>query len=161
AWSENYILPISHDEVVHGKGSLAGKMPGDTWRKLANTRALLAFMWAHPGKQLLFMGCELGDEREWSETRGLDWDLLADPARAGVRRLVRDLNTAYRATPALWAQDTTPTGFRWICPDDSANNTLSFIRIAPDGSTLVCVVNFAALPHDNYRIGLPGAGTWA
>ncbi|GII21456.1 1,4-alpha-glucan branching protein GlgB [Planosporangium mesophilum] len=160
AWSENYVLPISHDEVVHGKGSLVGKMPGDLWQKLANARALLAFMWAHPGKQLLFMGSELGDDREWSEERGLNWDLLSDPARAGVQRLVQDLNTAYRSTPALWSQDTSPAGFRWISSEDSANNTFSFVRLAPDGSPLVCVVNFASVPHEDYRIGLPRAGTW-
>ncbi|WP_433553687.1 1,4-alpha-glucan branching protein GlgB [Micromonospora zamorensis] len=160
AWSENYVLPISHDEVVHGKGSLAGKMPGDTWQRLANVRALLAYMWAHPGKQLLFMGSELADDREWSEERGLDWYLLHDPARAGVQRLVGDLNRVYRDTPALWAQDTEPAGFRWIAGDDVANNTVSFVRIAPDGSTLVCVVNFSAQPLHDYRIGLPAGGTW-
>ncbi|MEV4656102.1 1,4-alpha-glucan branching protein GlgB [Micromonospora sp. NPDC049301] len=160
AWSENYVLPISHDEVVHGKGSLAGKMPGDTWQRLANVRALLAYMWAHPGKQLLFMGSELADDREWSEERGLDWYLLHDPARAGVQRLVGDLNRVYRATPALWSQDTDPAGFRWIAGDDVANNTVSFVRIAPDGSTLVCVANFSALPLHDYRIGLPAGGTW-
>lgn len=160
AWSENYVLPISHDEVVHGKGSLAGKMPGDTWQRLANVRALLAYMWAHPGKQLLFMGCELGDDREWSEERGLDWYLLHDPARAGVQRLVADLNAAYRDTPALWAQDTDPAGFRWIAGDDVANNAASFVRIAPDGATLVCVANFSASPLEDYRVGLPAGGTW-
>jgi 1,4-alpha-glucan branching enzyme len=147
--------------VVHGKGSLVGKMPGDLWQKLANVRALLAFMWAHPGKQLLFMGSELGDDREWSEERGLDWDLLEDPTRAGMQRLVHDLNAVYRATPALWTQDTSPAGFRWISAEDSAHNVFSFIRLAPDGSPLVCVVNFAAVPHEGYRIGLPRAGTWA
>nr|MDT0657211.1 1,4-alpha-glucan branching protein GlgB [Micromonospora sp. DSM 115978] len=160
AWSENYLLPISHDEVVHGKGSLTGKMPGDPWRRMAGVRALLAYMWAHPGKQLLFMGCELADDREWSEERGLDWHLLHDPARAGVQRLVRDLNRLYREVPALWTQDTNPNGFRWIVADDSANNTLAFVRIGLDGSPLVCVVNFSAVPHDDYRIGLPRAGTW-
>ncbi|KAB1904332.1 1,4-alpha-glucan branching protein GlgB [Micromonospora sp. AMSO31t] len=160
AWSENYVLPISHDEVVHGKGSLTGKMPGDTWQRLANVRALLAYMWAHPGKQLLFMGCELADDREWSEERGLDWYLLHDPARAGVQRLVGDLNRVYRETPALWAQDTDPAGFRWIAGDDVANNTVSFIRIAPDGQTLVCVANFSAQPLEGYRVGLPAGGTW-
>ncbi|MEV4756646.1 1,4-alpha-glucan branching protein GlgB [Micromonospora sp. NPDC049559] len=160
AWSENYVLPISHDEVVHGKGSLVGKMPGDTWRRLANVRALLAYMWAHPGKQLLFMGCELGDEHEWSADRGLDWRLLDDPARAGLQRLVRDLNTVYRDVPALWSQDTVPNGFRWIVGDDRDNNTVAFVRIAADGSTLVCVANFAAVPHDDYRVGLPSGGTW-
>ncbi|NJC73306.1 1,4-alpha-glucan branching protein GlgB [Planosporangium thailandense] len=161
AWSENYVLPISHDEVVHGKGSLVGKMPGDMWQKLANARALLAFQWAHPGKQLLFMGSELGDDREWNEERGLDWGLLDDPARAGMQRLVRDLNVVYRDTPALWARDTEPAGFRWICAEDSANNTFSFLRLAPDVPPLACVVNFAAVPHENYRIGLPTTGPWS
>jgi 1,4-alpha-glucan branching enzyme len=160
AWSENFVLPISHDEVVHGKGSLVGKMPGDTWQKLANARTLLAFMWAHPGKQLIFMGCELGDEREWSEANGLDWSLLEDPSRAGLQRLVRDLNTAYREIPALWSQDTSPEGFRWITAEDSVHNTISFVRNATDGSTVVCVANFSAIPHENYRIGLPGPGVW-
>jgi 1,4-alpha-glucan branching enzyme len=161
AWSENYMLPISHDEVVHGKGSLVAKMPGDPWRAMAGVRALLGYMWAHPGKQLLFMGCELADDREWSEERGLDWHQLHDPARAGVQRLVRDLNRVYRDIPALWSQDTSPSGFRWIVSDDSTNNTLAFVRIAVDGATLVCVANFSAVVHDGYRIGLPRAGTWA
>jgi len=160
AWSENYILPISHDEVVHGKGSLVGKMPGDIWQKLANVRALLAFMWAHPGKQLLFMGSELGDDLEWSEQRGLNWDLLQLPDREGMQRLVRDLNTAYRANRPLWTQDSVPEGFRWITAEDSAHNTFSFIRYADDGAPVVCVVNFAGVPHGNYRIGLPHPGTW-
>ncbi len=112
AWSENYILPISHDEVVHGKGSLTGKMPGDLWQKLANTRALLGFMWAFTGKQLLFMGGEMGDELEWSEDRGLDWDLITDEQRGGgIQRLVQDLNRVYRTTPALWSQDTVAERF--------------------------------------------------
>ncbi|MFK3980828.1 1,4-alpha-glucan branching protein GlgB [Micromonospora sp. NPDC050397] len=160
AWSENYLLPISHDEVVHGKGSLAGKMPGDTWQRLANTRALLAYMWAHPGKQLLFMGSELADDQEWSVDRGLDWNLRHDPARAGVQRLVRDLNAAYRAAPALWSQDTSPDGFRWIVGNDAGNNTVAFVRIAADGTPLVCVANFSAVPHENYRLGMPVAGVW-
>jgi 1,4-alpha-glucan branching enzyme len=161
AWSENYLLPISHDEVVHGKGSFVGKMPGDTWRKLANGRALLAFMWAHPGKQLLFMGSELADEQEWSESRGLDWGLLQDPARAGMQRLVRDLNTTYQNTPALWTQDTTPAGFQWLTNDDAAHNMFAFMRIGEDGSTLVCVLNLAAVPQEEYRVGLPESGAWA
>jgi 1,4-alpha-glucan branching enzyme len=160
AWSENYVLPISHDEVVHGKGSLVGKVPGDMWQKLATVRALLAYMWAFPGKQLLFMGSELGDDREWSEQRGLDWWLLDDPARAGMQRLARDLNAAYRAEPALWQRDTEPEGFRWITAEDSAHNTFSFARYAAGGAPVVCVVNFAAIPHENYRIGLPSPGTW-
>jgi len=160
AWSENYILPISHDEVVHGKGSFTGKMPGDYWQKLANTRALLGYMWAFTGKQLVFMGSELGGGAEWNESTGLDWSLLDDPARAGLQRLLKDLNTTYRQTPALWAQDTQPSGFRWITSEDSQHNTFSFLRFAPDGSTLACIANFAAIPHEGYRIGLPRTGTW-
>ncbi len=160
AWSENYVLPISHDEVVHGKGSLAAKMPGDLWQRMANLRALLAFMWAHPGKQLLFMGCELADDQEWNEERGLNWSLPHEPLRAGVQKLVKDVNAEYKRAPALWSQDTTPAGFRWIVNDDAANNTLAFVRLAVDGSPLVCVVNFAALPHEDYRIGMPRAGEW-
>jgi 1,4-alpha-glucan branching enzyme len=146
---------------VHGKGSLTGKMPGDDWQKLANTRALLGFMWAFTGKQLLFMGGELGDMREWSEERGLDWSLLDNPLFGGVHTLVKDLNRVYRETPALWTQDTSPSGFRWITSEDSQHNTFSFIRFAPNGDPLVCVVNFAAVPHEGYRIGLPRPGRWA
>jgi 1,4-alpha-glucan branching enzyme len=160
AWSENYVLPISHDEVVHGKRSLAAKMPGDTWKRLANLRALLAFMWAFPGKQLLFMGCELADDREWSEENGLDWGVLADPARQGVQRVVRDLNAIYRQLPALWTQDTTAAGFRWIGADDVGHNTYSFLRVGSNTEMLACVVNFSSIPHENYRIGLPTAGRW-
>jgi 1,4-alpha-glucan branching enzyme len=162
AWSENFVLPISHDEVVHGKGALAAKPPGDTWQRLATTRALLGFMWAHPGKQLLFMGCELADDREWSEVSGLDWGLLQDPARAGVQRLVRDLNAAYRAHPALWFRDTEPAGFDWIVGDDAGANTVAFQRRgAVEGDpVVVCVVNFADQPHDGYRLGLPAPGSW-
>jgi 1,4-alpha-glucan branching enzyme len=160
AWSENFVLPISHDEVVHGKGSLIGKMPGDNWRRFAGLRTLLAYMWAHPGKQLLFMGSELGDFQEWSEERGLDWGLLDNPLHAGVKRLVTDLNGHYRTLPELWTQDTTPAGFRWLSAEDSANNTFSFLRLAPDGSALACIVNFSAVPHEEYRVGLPRAGRW-
>jgi len=161
AWSENYLLPISHDEVVHGKGSLVGKMPGDLWKKVANARTLLAYMWSFPGKQLLFMGCELGDEQEWSEERGLNWDLLHDPLRAGLHDLVRDLNAVYKRTPALWTQDSTPDGFRWINNEDSANNVFSYLRWGADGSAVACVVNFAAHPHEGYRLGLPFTGRWS
>jgi 1,4-alpha-glucan branching enzyme len=160
AWSENFMLPISHDEVVHGKGSLAAKMPGDTWQRLATVRALLAYMWAHPGKQLLFMGCELGDDREWSEERGLDWGLLQDPARAGVQRLVTDMNSVYRGTPSMWQKDTTPDGFRWLDADNAGGNLLAFIRYGTDGTPLVCVANFATHPHEGYRLGLPRVGRW-
>jgi 1,4-alpha-glucan branching enzyme len=161
AWSENYILPISHDEVVHGKGSLTGKMPGDQWQKLANTRALLGFMWSFTGKQLVFMGAEMGDEQEWSEERGLNWELLDDESKGGgIRRLVQDLNGVYKQIPALWTQDTSPSGFRWITSEDSQHNTFSFLRLSPSGDMLAAVVNFAAVPHEGYRIGLPRPGVW-
>jgi len=130
AFSENYILPLSHDEVVHGKGSLLDKMPGDDWRRFAGLRTLLAYMWAHPGKQLLFMGSEFGQGAEWSEERGLDWWVLGDEYHAGVQRLVRDMNVFYRASPALWVLDSTPDGFSWIDANDAAGNTLSFLRFA-------------------------------
>jgi 1,4-alpha-glucan branching enzyme len=160
AWSENFILPISHDEVVHGKGSLVAKMPGDWWQQRATLRALLAFMWSFPGKQLLFMGSELADQQEWSEERGMNWGLRTDPAHAQIARLVRDLNLTYRPDPALWSQDTTPEGFRWIVGDDAGHNVFAFERMGSDGSVLVCVLNFAAIPYENYRIGLPRGGTW-
>jgi 1,4-alpha-glucan branching enzyme len=140
AFSENYVLPLSHDEVVHEKGSLLGKMPGDSWQKFAGVRTLLAYMWAHPGKQLLFMGGEFAQGGEWAEQRSLDWWLLeggdgpgdgGDGANhAGVRRLVADLNRAYRSRPAMWAADTVPDGFRWIDANDAAGNVLSFLRYA-------------------------------
>jgi 1,4-alpha-glucan branching enzyme len=160
AYAENYVLPLSHDEVVHGKGSMMRKMPGDRWQQLANLRAYLAFMWAHPGKQLIFMGIELAQESEWSESRELDWWLLDHIEHRGVRDLVTDLNRVYRETSALWSQDHEPAGFEWIDANDTANNVFSFIRRGTDGSTLACVANFAALPHHDYRIGLPSAGVW-
>ena len=136
AYSENYVLPISHDEVVHGKGSLVRKMPGDRWQQLANLRALLAHMWAHPGKQLLFMGCEFGQESEWSEERSLDWWLLDNPDHRGVQSLVRDLNRVYRETPALWARDVDPAGFAWIDANDAEGNVFSFFRCGPAAQRL-------------------------
>jgi 1,4-alpha-glucan branching enzyme len=160
AWSENFILPISHDEVVHGKRALAAKAPGDRWQRMATVRALFAFMWAHPGKQLLFMGCELGDEREWSEQAGLDWSLRDDPANAGIATLVRDLNAAYRSSPALWTQDTTPDGFAWLDAHDADANVFGFTRYGADGSIMVCVVNFSPVPRDSHRLGLPRPGRW-
>ena len=160
AWSENFVLPISHDEVVHGKRSLVSKVPGDWWKQRATVRALLAFMWSFPGKQLLFMGSELADGREWSEQRGLDWSMLDDPAHAGVAQLVADLNAAYRLESALWSQDTTPEGFSWIVGDDNQRNVFAFERIGAGGERLVCVTNFSAVPHEDYRIGLPKAGRW-
>ena len=160
AYSENYILPLSHDEVVHGKGSLLRKMPGDRWRQLANLRAYLAYMWAHPGKQLLFMGSEIAQEAEWAESRELDWWLLDHVEHRGVQSLVRDLNRTYREHRALWTQDFDPAGFSWIDANDADNNTFSFVRRGADGSTLVCVANFSAVPHEGYRLGMPAAGRW-
>ena len=161
AWSENYLLPISHDEVVHGKGSLLGKMPGDHWQKRANLRAFLAYMWAHPGKQLLFMGSEFGQESEWSEGRSLDWWLLDQPDHDALSRLVTDLNAVYRSSPALWSLDTEPAGFEWIDANDAGGNTLSWIRRGSEGEVVACVVNFSAVPHHDYRVGLPVGGTWS
>ncbi len=160
AFSENFVLPISHDEVVHGKRSLLGKMPGDRWRRFANLRAFLAYMWAHPGKQLLFMGCELAQEAEWSEERSIDWDGLGDPARQGVKDLVRDLNRAYHERPALWERDSEPAGFAWIDPNDSDGNALSFIRWSAAGEPLVCLCNFSPVVRYGYRVGLPRVGGW-
>ena len=160
AYSENYILPISHDEVVHGKGSLLRKMPGDRWQQLANVRGYLAFMWAHPGKQLLFMGCEFAQESEWSEQRSLDWWLLDLPDHRGVALLVKELNAVYKATSALWSQDVDSAGFSWIDANDASGNVFSFLRYGADGSALACVSNFAGMPHEDYRLGLPWAGQW-
>ena len=160
SFSENFVLPISHDEVVHGKGSLLRKMPGDRWQQLANVRAYLAYMWSHPGKQLLFMGCEFGQESEWAESRSLDWWLQETPWHAGLQRLVRDLNRVYAESPPLWELDGDPTGFEWIDANDSTHNTFSFLRRDRSGRPLVCVVNFSAVPDEDYRIGLPQAGAW-
>ena len=160
AYSENYVLPISHDEVVHGKGSLLRKMPGDRWQQLANVRAYLAFMWAHPGKQLIFMGSEFGQESEWAESRSLDWWLTENPDHRGVQTLVHDLNRVYADSRALWSRDSDPGGFGWIDANDAGNNVFSFLRYGDDGSVLACIANFAAVPHEGYRIGLPHAGRW-
>lgn len=160
AYSENYILPLSHDEVVHGKRSLVRKMPGDDWQQFAGVRALLAYMWAHPGKQLLFMGGEIGQTQEWSEELGVEWWLLEYGPHRGMQRLVRELNTAYLDAPALWSRETDPEGFRWIDANDSGGNTFSFLRYGRNGSVLACVANFSSAPHENYRLGLPASGAW-
>jgi 1,4-alpha-glucan branching enzyme len=160
AYSEHFALPLSHDEVVHGKGSLLRKMPGDRWQQLANLRAYLAYMWAHPGKQLLFMGGEFAQEAEWSESRSLDWWLLDNRDHHGVYDLVRDLNRIYHETPALWAGDSAPASFQWIDANDAGNNVFSFCRWAPDGAAVACLANFAAVPHEGYRVGLPYLGRW-
>jgi len=160
AYAENYVLPISHDEVVHGKGSVLHKVPGDRWQQMATVRTLYAYMWAHPGKQLLFMGQEFAQGGEWSEGRSLDWWLLDAPDHRGVARLVTDLNRVYRETPALWSQDTDQAGFGWIDADDVAGNVYSFLRFGGDGSILACVANFSPVPHEQYVLGLPKAGRW-
>jgi 1,4-alpha-glucan branching enzyme len=160
AYSENYVLPISHDEVVHGKGSLVSKMPGDWWQQRANHRAYLGFMWAHPGKQLLFMGQEFAQGAEWSESRGPDWWLLdpayaAEPDHRGVRDLVRDLNTVYVREPALWERDTDPAGFAWIEGNAAEDNVFAFLRHDAEGSPLLVVSNFSPVVRHEYRVGVP------
>jgi 1,4-alpha-glucan branching enzyme len=161
AWSENYILPFSHDEVVHGKGSLLDKMQGDRRQKFANLRALYAYMWAHPGKKLLFMGCEIGQWREWNYEQSLDWHLLEEADHKGLQDLVRELNRVYKEEPALWENDVEPSGFQWIDGGNAADNMLAFIRVAPATSRqLVCVCNFSPVLRTGYRIGLPRAGQY-
>ncbi|WP_432033550.1 1,4-alpha-glucan branching enzyme [Streptomyces antibioticus] len=160
AYSENYVLPISHDEVVHGKRSLVSKMPGDWWQQRANLRAYLAFMWAHPGKQLLFMGQEFAQGAEWSEAHGPDWWLLdpaypAEPDHRGVRDLVRDLNAGYRAAPALWQLDTDPAGFQWVVGDAAEDDVFAFLRHDADGTPLLCVANLSPVVRHDYRVGVP------
>ncbi|UOE45339.1 1,4-alpha-glucan branching protein GlgB [Agromyces larvae] len=160
AFSEHFVLPISHDEVVHGKGSLVRKMPGDHWQQLANVRAYLAYMWAHPGKQLLFMGQEFGQLSEWSEQRGLDWWMLDQPSHRQLAEFVGALNRLYRATPALWELDDDSAGFEWIEGGAAQANVIAFLRLDRSGTPLLCIVNFAGNPHEGFRLGLPAAGRW-
>jgi 1,4-alpha-glucan branching enzyme len=161
AFSENFVLPLSHDEVVHGKRSLLSKMPGDRWQQLANLRSLYAYMWAHPGKKLLFMGGELAQEREWQHDESLDWHLLEQPGHSGVQVLVRDLNRLYREEPALYEVDFEPAGFMWLEPNDADANVLAFARLpAGKGRPVVCVCNLSPVPREGYRLGLPRPGRW-
>lgn len=163
AFTENFVLPLSHDEVVHGKGSLLDKMPGDTWQKFANLRAYYAFMWAHPGKKLLFMGCEFAQGAEWNHDTSLDWHLLEgdNPWHRGVQHLVKDLNTAYRAHPAFYQIDFDHRGFEWISHDDGDNSIFSFIRKGEaDDEFVVVVSNFTPVPRHGYRLGVPKAGMY-
>ncbi|MCU1532297.1 MAG: 1,4-alpha-glucan branching enzyme [Arthrobacter sp.] len=160
AFTENFLLPISHDEVVHGKGSMLRKMPGDRWQQLANLRAFLGYQWAHPGKQLIFMGTEFGQEAEWSEQHGLDWWLADIPAHQGIQLLTKDLNELYSSTPALYERDNDPDGFQWINGGDADRNVLTFIRRDADGNPLVCAMNFSGSPHKDYQLGVPSAGGW-
>jgi len=161
AFSENFILPLSHDEVVHGKRALIDKLPGDRWQKFANLRALYGYMWAHPGKQLLFMGSEIAQWREWNAETSLDWHLLEEADHQGVQTLVRDLNRVYGETPALWEDDFEPSGFRWLEPNDAPANVLAFARFGKDAKKpLVCVCNLSPVPRYGYRVGMPRAGRW-
>ena len=160
AWSERFILPISHDEVVHGKHSLIDKMPGDRWQKFANLRAYLSFMWTHPGKKLLFMGCEFGQWREWNHDQQLDWYLLQYPEHQGVQKLVADLNRLYREEPALHEQDDVPQGFQWLIGDDAINSVYAWLRWSKEGEPILVVANFTPVPREAYRVGVPFAGRW-
>lgn len=160
AWSENYILPLSHDEVVHGKGSLYTRMPGDHWQKLANLRAYLAFMWAHPGKQLLFMGSEFGQPAEWNQAESLEWYLLDHAPHLGVQRCVRELNSVYRNVPALWERDNEPSGFQWIILDGAQDNVFAWVRYDNNGGALVSVTNLSPVVRHGYPIGMPDDGIW-
>jgi len=158
AFNENFVLPLSHDEVVHGKGSLLGRMPGDDWQRFANLRAYFGFMFGHPGKKLLFMGSELAQHREWSHDRALDWHLLEQPAHRGVQELVRDLNRLYRSTPALHQRDFTSDGFEWIEWQDRHNSVFSWVRRGAGGDFVVCISNFTSIVRKGYRVGVPAAG---
>ena len=161
AFSENFVLPFSHDEVVYGKGSMIRKMPGDDWQKFANLRLLYGYMFGHPGKKLMFMGCEFGQWNEWNHDSSLDWHLLQQAPHSGLRRWVRDLNTFYRAEPALFALDTEPAGFEWIDCEDSQQSVISFLRWSRKRNCAVMVVcNFTPVPRYNYRVGAPFGGLW-
>jgi 1,4-alpha-glucan branching enzyme len=161
AFSERFVLPISHDEVVHGKGALLQKMPGDRWQKFANMRAYLGFMWTHPGKKLLFMGCEFAQDREWNHDISLDWHLLDDPSHRGMQTLVRDLNQLYRELPALHARDCDPAGFQWVIGDDRAQSVFAYLRYGDWGDAPVLVVcNLTPVPRHDYRVGSSQAGAW-
>jgi 1,4-alpha-glucan branching enzyme len=160
AFTENFCLPISHDEVVHGKGSMLAKMPGDRWQQFANLRAYYGFMWGHPGKKLLFMGCEFAQAAEWNHEQSLDWHLLQDADHMGVQRLVRDLNQLYKASPALYSQDFTGAGFSWVDHGDARRSLLSFVRHGLGGEMMLVVCNFAPVVHNGFRLGVPAAGQW-
>jgi 1,4-alpha-glucan branching enzyme len=160
AWSENFLLPLSHDEVVHGKGALVNKFPGDRWQKLATLRALYGFMWAHPGKKLLFMGCEFAQNDEWRESQSLDWHLTQYAEHSGVQNLITEINHRYKENAALWQKDIFAEGFQWLVGDDGSGNTLAFVRWSENGSPLISITNFSPVPHENYRLPLPLPGTW-
>lgn len=160
AYSEHFVLPLSHDEVVHGKGSLLNKMPGDHWQQFANLRAYLGFMYGHPGRKLLFMGAELAQRREWNHDQSLDWDVLGQPDHRGVQNLVKDLNLFYRDTRALHAHDDDPKGFLWAVFDDALQSVFAFVRFGDDGEAVLVLSNLTPVPRFNYRIGVPYSGCW-
>ena len=160
AYSENFVLPLSHDEVVHGKGSLLNKMPGDDWQQFANLRAYLAFMWGYPGKKLLFMGQEFAQREEWAEGKALDWWLLDSSPHEGMRRLVSDLNAAYRSLPALHERDCEPDGFEWVNANDHANSVLAWLRKAPGADPVLVITNLTPVPRSGYKVPMPLAGRW-
>ncbi len=160
AWSENYVLPLSHDEVVHGKGALVNKFPGDRWQQLATLRALYGYMWAHPGKKLLFMGSEFAQSDEWNESRGLQWHLTEYDEHRGIQKTIQALNAKYRSIRALSEKDTSPEGFTWLVGADSASNILAFSRWDDSGKPLVCVTNFSPVPHESYSLPMPLSGAW-
>jgi 1,4-alpha-glucan branching enzyme len=161
AFSENFVLPLSHDEVVHGKGTILGKMSGDDWQQFANLRAYYAMMWGYPGKKLLFMGQEFAQRREWSEERSLDWELMDAPAHRGVADLIRDLNRLYRSTPALHARDCEGEGFEWLIADDADNSVFAWLRKAPGQPPVAVIANMTPAFHAHYRLPLPHDGVWA
>jgi 1,4-alpha-glucan branching enzyme len=161
AFSENYVLPISHDEVVHGKGSMLGKMPGDEWQRFANLRAYYGFMWGHPGKKLLFMGQEFAQPGEWNHEQALPWQLLDDPRHASVQQLIRDLNRLYRRVPALHRMDCQSAGFEWLVGDDHEHSVYAFVRLDGQGGMAIVVCNFTPVPRPGYCLPLPdGAAHW-
>ena len=160
AWSENFLLPLSHDEVVHGKGALVNKFPGDRWQKLATLRALYGYMWSHPGKQLLFMGGEFAQNDEWQESKSLDWHLVQYPEHSQIQNLVKDLNNCYRENAPLWERDTSPSGFRWLIEDDGSGNIIAFARFNDAGEELISVTNFSPVTQEQFHLPLTSAGNW-
>jgi 1,4-alpha-glucan branching enzyme len=160
AFSENFVLPLSHDEVVHGKGSLLSRMPGDRWQKFANLRCCYGYMWAHPGKKLLFMGGEFAQEQEWNHNQSLDWHLQAGHEHRGVTRLVGDLNRVYRDTPALYEGDCHGDSFQWLDVDNSHDSVIAFSRKSPCGQNAVIVCNFTPVVRSGYRVGVPESGEY-
>ena len=160
AWSENFMLPLSHDEVVHGKGSLVNKLPGDRWQKLAQLRALYGYMWSHPGKKLLFMGSEFAQNDEWSASEGLQWYLTEFDEHKGVQKVISDINHKYKATEALWQRDNFPEGFQWLVGDDGAANVIAYARWSDSGKPLISVTNWSPVPHEHYRMYIPKPGKY-